>query len=206
MVNFKLFGDNLVLIMVVSVVLILITTQVGFSQVRTVWSCSGENFVSTHRAIQNDLYVSSHGSIRFKEGKTGIIYASCPFTQNYHDQSGPGDTVWCLGLTYRARVASEGDDVSGTPPTPGSTVKASFKRVKKSNGDIDIIYSINSFYGPNSTPTGWATHKSCNPYQNPGRRQGHTFDFDNYYYYVAISLERNNPDVPTGALGVYLTK
>ena len=170
--------------------MIIICPSVAFSEV--LWSCNAMAAQPAGIPVLIDKHESSHGNVRFKDGKSGTISLICPVTY----WPGPG-YIRTLVLTYR-----DGDGHEGP-----SEVSAALRRVKRSSSTTDIRtlpngrVSSNDSNAPNSGPKGWETHQSA----KVGNVISHVPDFINYYYYVQITLKRNDDNVPLGVMGVYMT-
>lgn len=160
-----------------------------------VWAWSAMAAQSAGAPIPKDLYVSSAGSVRFAEGKTGTVALICPLTADVQ-----GKQLRSLRLTYRDGGSTDTSRVSASLrrvrcPTVGGPAGA---------GQVETVprseVSSNDPGAPNSGPNSWATHQSG----APGAVMNHTVDLENFYYYVQINLIRTNTVTKLGAIGVHL--
>ena len=171
------------------VILMSVGTWSGVAMAKILWSCNAMTAQPAGIPIIRNKHVSSHGSVRFRAGRTGTVSLVCPVTS----WSGPG-YIRSLILTYR-----DGDGRQGP-----SRVVASLRRVRLSDGHIETLRNgttdSNQSNAINSGPRGWASHQSA----RAGNVIGHVPDFNRYYYYVQITMTRRDAAVPIGAMGVSL--
>ena len=143
--------------------------------------------------VQKDLIDVQSGRVIFKPGKAGIVSLICPI--GTVSEKMKNASLRSLFLTYR-----DGDGKEG----PGGVVTANLRRVRQSDGAVESLsnslVSSNSTNAPNSGPKGWATHQSATT--NSNIAQG--FEFDKFYYYVHITMKRDDSAVPLAVLGVFL--
>ncbi|MCH7964584.1 MAG: hypothetical protein IH852_11680 [Bacteroidetes bacterium] len=162
---------------------------VALAQSKVVWSFNAMAAQSAGIPILRDLHVSSHGTVRFKDNRTGNITLICPITDDLD-----GASLRSLRLTYR-----DGDGRQGP-----SLVSAVIRRVRRSDGHIATLpngkVSSNDANAPNSGPTGWKTHQSG----SPSNVLSHVLDLTNFYYFVQINLKRTDGAAPLGVMGVHL--
>lgn len=154
-----------------------------------VWSHNAMAAAPTPATLREDLYDARAGRVVFREGKTGTVNLVCPVSADLRDTH-----LRSLFLTYR----------DGDGPEEPSVVSAALRVIRTSDGHVETVengnVSSNDGTAPDSGSEGWETHQSA----TPGNTIEHTLDFDRNYYYVQITLRRDEPDVPLGAIGVSL--
>lgn len=141
------------------------SAQVGLSRL---WSIDAMACVPNGATTRNNLVQTSHGHARYTDGKTGDLYLICPFTNaQLH-----GTTVRSIELTYRNN-------------SNRSKVSATLRMMDKRTGDVSDALSVS---------TGACLLDSLqlgNPYVTcQGGSGGHVLDFNRFYYYVQLSLQR----------------
>jgi len=144
------------------------------------WSISAMACVPNGATTQNNMVQTSHGNARYTSGKTGDIYLICPFT----DTSLHGLKVTTIEMTYQS--------------SRNIQVSAVLRKVDKRSGDITNPLGVTSG-NPcliNSTQLG-DKYLTCGQTSSP-----HTLDFNKYYYYVQISLHRDNSAEEVRIVGV----
>lgn len=155
-----------------------------------IWSHDAMAAVPTPATLRGDLYDSVAGRVKFREDETGTVNLICPVPASLHDRH-----VRSLFLTYQDGDGREGPSVAS----------AALRSIRKEDGHVETVangnVSSNDDDAENSGPDGWVTHQSA----SAGDTIEHDMDFDRHYYYVQITLERSDPSVPVGAIGVYLT-
>jgi hypothetical protein len=185
----KVYALLLIITLLFLVTSIYALPHTALAQSTVVWSCSAMAAQPAGIPIRTNLHVSSHGTVRFRDGRTGTIALICPITDDLD-----GVRLRSLRLTYR-----DGDGRQGP-----SAVSASLRRVRRSDGHIATLpnggVSSNHVSAPNSGPSGWVTHQSG----SPGNTLDHVLDLENFYYYVQINLQRSDDAVPLGVMGVHL--
>ena len=158
--------------------------------VRVLWSYNAMAAVPTRSTLERKLYETWAGRALFRKGKTGILNLICPVSENLD-----GFRIHNLVLTYQ-----DGDGPHGPAET-----RAVLRWIRRSDGHVETIengaVSSNDTNAPDSGMKGWASNQSA----SSGETMNHVVDFENHYYYVQITMKRNNAAVPLGAIGVYLT-
>ena len=159
------------------------------TQSKVVWTMNAMACLPAGAPIISNRHDALAGAVRFRDGQTGNIALICPIP----DDLG-GTTLRSLRLTYRDADGRQGP----------SKVSAVIRRIRHSDGHVATLpngdVSSNDTNATNSGPNGWATHQSG----SPGNVLSHAIDAANFYYYVQINLQRADPAVPLGAMGVHL--
>jgi hypothetical protein len=142
-----------------------------------IWSTDAMACVPNGSTIQNDMVQTSHGHARYTTGKTGALYLICPFT----DAARHGTVVSRIAMTFR----------NG----PNGRVSASLRMMDKRSGDVTNALTVSSPCLIDSTQLG-------NPYNTCQGGGTHRLDFDRFYYYVQLSLNRDSPADDVRVVGV----
>ena len=173
----------------VVVLLVAVSAQGDYKRTGIVWTYNAMAATPLPKTAALDLLIASHGSVRIKDDRTGTATIICPVvpTHQLQDHKMAG-----FSLVYR-----DGDESQG-----GSFVSAALKRVRPSNGNtlvqVIVRVSSNDPEAPDSGDSGWAKVRSLAAF-------GHMFAFDEYYYYVQITLKKNSAR-PVGVMGVAIER
>ena len=128
----------------------------------TYWAANAPSCVPLDTTVQSNLMQISGSAVSLTSGETGTVTMYCAVTPNTG-----GDTTPNRGwLTYK-QTGTDG------------YVKARFYKVSRTTGTITQLFQIDG--GTSSTTT--------ETYQIP---VGFTLDFNNYYYYYRVDLNRTN--------------
>lgn len=171
---------------------ILLHLAVECKQMPQFWSYNAMAATPTPASLREDLYDSIAGKVKFREYKTGTINLICPVPATFHQ-----DRPWQIHLTYQ-----DGDHGADT-----TVVSAAFRSVHASDGHVETVggqlgdVSSNDAGAPDSGSDGWATHSSTTGFVKISNEH---LNFNDNLYYVQITLKRSDPDVPVGAMGVYM--
>jgi hypothetical protein len=122
-------------------------------------------------AIQGNLYTIASGSVRHQAGKTGTITLYCPISPTITIGGGP------FGGWFMTFVDPDG-------PGQNYSIESQIIRSDQS-GHVTAVSDVLS---SNSSTTNYIE-----------RALWHTYDFNNYYYYVRINLYRAD----TNALPIF---
>jgi hypothetical protein len=142
------------------------------------WQMVGSACTPDPDAIQGDKYVrTSNMGVQFKGTNTGTIYFICPVA-GYS-----GFTASAMGVTYR-------DDTGQWTST--DEVQALLYRVPRASTSHLIISQLFSSSFSETTTT---YHEDTFT---------HTFDFENYYYYVRVAIKRTSSSQTVAFYGVML--
>lgn len=136
------------------------------------WGMNAAGCVPGDPAIQNNLYFITGGSVKFQSTATGTITLYCPVAVNTG-----GISSNTLRLTY-----FDGDSGIG-----GNHVTATLTRLAYSDGTLSTISGATVDSGNGTCSTGIQT--------NCAATFTHTFDFDNYAYYVRVDITRSSTSV-----------
>jgi hypothetical protein len=117
-------------------------------------------------AIQANKYFVTAGSVKHRQGATGVITLYCPIQPTIVERGGSHGGIF---MTYT--------DANG----PGKTanVTAQLLRVDQSGNFSPVSTVLNSNSG---TSTGHYLEVAVN----------HTYDFANYYYYIRVDINRTD--------------
>lgn len=129
-------------------------------------------------AIQGNLYTVVAGSVGNNGSNTSQITLYCPVSWSSPFASG---TSWSLDIGFED---SNGNGVSG--------VQAELFKMAHSNGNITSVATASSD-GHGLGLTAW------------GEPFTHTFDFNNYYYYVKLDIDRCDSGCDTVVTTSYWT-
>jgi hypothetical protein len=145
------------------------------------WAMDAAGCVPTGTTIHDRTHFITAGHVKFNAGATGQITLICPVSV------GVG-TVNHMRLAYL--------DSTGTGTNSG--VRAQLRRVRKTTGSAATVPGFD-FDSNASFPsmTVWA-------YRGTGT--SHTLDDFNYYYFIQITLARNNTTDIASIAGVELSK
>ena len=154
---------------------------------QTIWSFNAMAAAPTPRTIREDLVEAQAGKIFFKEGKEGTAVLICPVAFAYQVNWG---SLW---MTYRDGSGWQNRD---------NFVSAELRSVRMSDGHVQTLpggtVSSREQGAPNSGPAGWATQE-----QSPvGQLPWGEMELDDAYYYVQVSMRRDDAGVPLGFMGV----
>lgn len=116
-------------------------------------------------AIQNNRYTVSGGAVGNNGSNTELITLYCPISNPYLFL--PDN--WLVGLTYT--------DTTGLNDSM-TFVKAALIKMDRATGNITQLGEVTS------ESSGGSQHSFTSP------NIAHTFDFDSYYYYVRIDIDR----------------
>ncbi len=156
-----------------------------------IWSMNAMSCVPTPATLEAGLIDGQAGRVIFKSNRTGIASIICPIGSVSDEMRTRG--LRSLFLTYR-----DGDR------SALNNVVASIRRVNRASGHVETMSNGSVSSGgpgaPSSGQTGWATHQSA----TAGNTIGNHFDFSKFYYYVHISMKRDDAGVPLAVLGVFL--
>jgi hypothetical protein len=143
------------------------------------WSSISTACTPDSSSIQNDRYMSAAESnyIAPKAGKVDPIVLVCAVTPNFG-----AETPALFLLTYL--------DATGTAPT--ASVQAQFVRANRISGARTVIASLNSNNNPDTGVTITTT-----PFN-------HVLNFNVFYYYVRITMDRSAASQNIRAIGVVL--
>jgi len=141
------------------------------------WSINAMSCVPNGTTTQNNMVQTSNGNARFTAGKTGDIYLICPFS----DGSLNGSTVTTIEMTLQS----------------SGNIKASavLRKVLKLSGNVSNLLGVSR--GPSCLGSSIYPYYTCTKISSLS-----TLDFDNYYYYVQVSLHRDSSGDDVRILGV----
>lgn len=135
------------------------------------WSTNAMACTPNGSTIANSLVQTSHGHARFSDGKTGDLYLICPFS----DATLHGTGVKTIAMQYVSNGSGK--------------VSVALRRMDRQSGDISNLLEIGTATGcpANATPAGskWSVCQG-------GATALQSLDFNRYYYYVQLSLNRAN--------------
>jgi hypothetical protein len=174
-----------VILAILLAILIGLTTGADFAQAQNggpKWSTNAMACVPNGSTTNANMVQTSHAHARYTDGKTGDLYLICPFS----DASLHGAAVSTIEMTYIS--------------TGSGKVSAVLRQVKKGSGDVTNILEVR-------TEPRCLTDSShlgdrfahCRDFSS-----GHVLDFNNNYYYVQISLNRQNSSDDVRIEGVSL--
>lgn len=154
-----------------------IATATAQDAPKPIWSMDAMACVPNGSTTENNLVQTSHGHARYTEGKTGDLYLICPFT----DASLHGTVVQRIDLTFR-----------------GEKVSAGLRMIDKQTGDVYDALQVSDRNCLTDTSQFGNPYLTCIGANN----SAHVLDFQRYYYYVQLSLNRTNPATDVRVVGV----
>jgi hypothetical protein len=120
-------------------------------------------------AIQANRYFVTAGSVKHREGATGLITVYCPVPATIADGGGSFGDMFMTFTTV-------GDDASVIAQLLRIDHSGNFSRVS-SDGGTRVLLDFNRAVAGSHDLEGAFDHN---------------FDFDNFYYYVRIDINRSN--------------
>jgi hypothetical protein len=171
------------------------------------WSINAMAAIPTPLTLRQNLIEAQAGRVLFRDGAVGTANLICPVPADlkWNPPLGQGSPIASLFLTYQ--------DSGGHGGQAGVSAALRFIRMVDgkpdglSAGQVQTVpksdVSSNSPGAPLSGGSGgWATHRSCSP--PVSMNSTHNFDPTINYYYVQITLTRNQPIFSCAAMGVIL--
>jgi len=154
--------------LLVSAAVFLAMCLVGGAAIDSVpWGMNGSSCRVGDPAIQSNLYLITGGSVKFQSSATGLITLYCPVT----GYCGPPVGRPTIGLTYT--------DESGTGTD--ANITAQLVRLAKPNGGFSTVSGV-----LNSDSRSATSHRISASFT-------HSFDCENFVYYVRVDLNRRTP-------------
>jgi hypothetical protein len=143
------------------------------------WSVAAIACTPNGDTARGGMIDSTHGNVRFAEGRTGTAYLMCPFT----DGSLDGQSVSVIGMS-----------ITGLG---GARAAASLRMVDLANGDVTDAFVTSTDQACLGT--------SVTRYFECTGGGSHQIDFSRYYYYVQISITRSsaNDNVRVTGVSIY---
>jgi hypothetical protein len=144
------------------------------------WSSNGAGCVPGDPAIQSDRYFITAGSVNYRAGGSGLVTLYCPVTAGtiVHQAGGTvGAWPWCPSDAYVFRLTYTDSD--GTDNAV--SVASQLIRLSKFNGAFAGAVpgaTLSSNSSSETLPTNLSTGFV------------HTFEFQNFYYYVRVDMNR----------------
>jgi hypothetical protein len=124
-------------------------------------------------AIQANRYFVTAGSVKHKEGATGLITLYCPIQPTIVQGGGSFGGIF---MTYT--------DANG--PGPSANVTAQLLRVDQSGNFSPVLSEQTGVPALLDSNKGTATDHYMEAAVN------HTYDFNNYYYYIRVDINRTD--------------
>ena len=150
------------------------------------WSASGASCAVGDPAIQGNRYTIGAGSVKHRAGASGLITLYCAVNPgiaglDFLNVGGsPPDSDWAAFPACWDHLALRQTYTDSDGTSTGVSVKSQLIRMVKGNGDI---YPVPGAALDSNTSATTVSTSLATPFD-------HAFDFQNFYYYVRVDIDR----------------